>query len=81
MFRIPLMDIQDTRVNLETNNELLTLIDFLTKEVEENRENWGIKGKGFKVEFDLELKWYPIFSIDNRWLASALMRKWILLMS
>jgi hypothetical protein len=71
-FRIPDMDIQDKLLNLDSNPKLIILIKKLEKIIEKYRHNWGIRGKGYKIEYDLERQWYPIFSTPNRWLANAI---------
>jgi len=70
-FKIPIMSIQDVASNIPYHPKIIILKVWLNDKVEEERNNWGIRGKGFKVDFDLERQWYPIFSIGNRWLASA----------
>ena len=73
-FRIPVMSIQDTRVNLPWNEEFNKLCDHLISTINDEEDNWGLKIPAFTVEFDLERRWYPIFIIENRWLADALIK-------
>lgn len=73
-FRIPVMSIQSTMLNLITDMRLIELKIWLDKKVKKERINWGIKGTGFTMDMDLERQWYPIFVIKNRWLADAFVR-------
>ena len=73
-FVIPVMSIQDILFGIEGNSELLSLFNWLDEQVEQERGNWGISGKGYYVDYDLERRWYPIFIINNRWLADAFVK-------
>jgi len=69
-FKIPVMSIQDVLANIDNHSEIGYLKEWIEKTIEEQRGNWGIKGKGYKIDYDLELQWYPIFIFTNRWLAN-----------
>lgn len=68
-FKIPVMSIQDTLVGIENNKEFITLKNKLLQIINKQRENYGIIGKGYKIQYDLEKRWYPIFAFNNVWLA------------
>jgi len=74
IFKIPVMSIQDVAVELYRDPRIVHLHEWLTKKVKEKRYQWGIKGKGFRLESDLERQWYPIFIIPNRWLADEFVK-------
>ena len=71
MYKIPVMSIQSVAVELDSHPRLVDLRAWLINKVEEEKSNWGIRGKGFKITYDLERQWYPVFCISNRWLANA----------
>lgn len=73
-FKIPVMDIQSTLLELQDHPLLLSLKAWLSAKVETKRDDWGIEGGGFYVDHDLERRWYPIFVIENRWLADAFVK-------
>lgn len=71
IFRIPVMRIHDKLLNIEEDHRLITLRKWVEKTINKQRYNWGIRGKGYSVKFDLARQWYPIFIFTNRWLADA----------
>ncbi len=73
-FSIPCMDIMANLVTIDKHPLYLYLVGWVDGAIEKERGNWGIKGKGYHVSFDLEAHWYPIFTFDNRWLAHAFLR-------
>ena len=63
------MRIQECLVDIDKHPDVVGLREWLDAKVKKERTNWGIKGKGYRVKYDLELRWYPIFIFECRWLA------------
>ena len=70
-FKIPVLSIQSTLMSIHDHPKVVDLKAWLIEKVEKERGNWGITGRGFKIDSDLKRWWYPIFIINNIWLASA----------
>ena len=71
LFRIPVMSIQARLLDLSYHPKFVDLKTWIIEKVKKERHNWGIEGKGYIIDTDLEYQWYPIFVFDNRWLANA----------
>lgn len=74
-FRIPTMYIQDKLMELESNPKFKALTHWLNQMMYSEQGDWGIKGKGYEVDFALERQWYPVFILNNQWIADALIQK------
>ena len=70
-YSVPVMRIQDTLTNLSYNETFTALLRWILETIEEERDNWGIKGVGYGISYQLEKRWYPVFHFDNAWLADA----------
>ena len=70
IFRIPVMFIQGTLVDVDKKPKFRRLESRLQAIINNNREDYGIKGKGYKIKYQLERQWYPVFIFTNRWLAA-----------
>jgi hypothetical protein len=74
LFRIPVMSIQDTLLSIDENDEFHRLQEMVLSLYEEHKDDWfndeTVKDP-FWWEYDLEMRWYPIFVTPNRWLADA----------
>ena len=73
-FKIPVMSIHDTLLDIDRNPKLIKLCYWLDTLIKKERSNWGIKDIGYDIDYDLEAQWYPIFYFRNRWLANAFVK-------
>lgn len=72
-YRVPVLQLQDTLLNFSRNERLNMLEGWIRAHIYLNKDDWGITGKGYEVEFELERRWYPVFVFDNIWLADKFM--------
>jgi hypothetical protein len=70
IYRIPVMFIQGTLVDVDNKPKFRRLESRLQAIIKKEKDFYGIKGKGYKIKYDLENQWYPIFIFTNRWLAA-----------
>lgn len=75
-FRIPIMTVQDTFIDLTQRNPQFKLIKKkLQQLVKEQEGNWGTAGElKYEFTFELENQWYPILETYNQWIAAALIK-------
>jgi len=70
-FKIPVMSIQNESLGINHHPKIIALRIWLVEKVKKERDNWGIKGPGFAINYALDRQWFPVFSFTNSQLASA----------
>jgi hypothetical protein len=69
MYIIPALNIQNNLVNIENDKRTKSILYFLDEYIEKNSYI-----PVFRIRYELESQWYPVFETEDVRLANALIR-------
>ena len=77
-YRIPIMNIQGVLVEMGSHAGFIALRMFCKKNLERTNHFPGRQPDPFfKIDFELERRWYPVLITNDRYLATMVMKTFV----